>query len=646
MKMHMADQDVSISGDFEKSEFAVGDLAFIVDMFADKVYVHKERAVIRELCCNAHDSHVMAGTKHIPFDVHLPTRLEPFFSVRDYGTGLSDREIRTVFAGVGISTKRDSNDVIGCFGIGSLSPYSLSDSFTVKSYHNGIVRTYTCYRDDQRRPVVAMLIEEETEEKNGLEVSVSIDGRIYDFEEEAKNVFRFWEGTLPNINNQQIVTQREEDDKKYILKGQDFGLTSTYGDMYAIMGNISYKIPTELCRIDCNGYIKFSLGELEFDTARENLSMTDKVKKAITAKFDEIKAKAATLAISQIEAESTVFKRAVLASRFNKGTLGNILKLNMKNYTLPDTSTDIECYESYYGRSARKIETKSIPLTSDRGNSKVEYYAHKPRMTQRIKDYSKNNSILVVVLTEQQIAECQIDRDLILDLDNLPKLQRANSSSSRSKSISTFKLNSYRASYSSYFTARCWDAVTMDVNGLDPSKEMVYVEINRYVPVHTGKPFISETLKLLDQMKIPSPTIYGLTGKYIHGKQFKSLNWISLQDYAKRELEKAVANKKIWKFDSNLANKVQAICDIVDSDSMTEWKEFQGQGFTFSDSVSESLIEHSQKMGFSLDEDDSVQEWMNKFFEKYSMLTVLDLWRIESNVGIVANYLGGKPKTA
>jgi len=129
MKIESAPQDVVVHGDFPTSDFNVGDISFIVDMFADKVYSHKERAVIRELACNAHDSHVIAGTTDIPFDVHLPTQLEAYFSLRDYGTGLSDQEVRNVFAGIGISTKRDSNEVIGCFGIGGLSPYSLCDSF-------------------------------------------------------------------------------------------------------------------------------------------------------------------------------------------------------------------------------------------------------------------------------------------------------------------------------------------------------------------------------------------------------------------------------------------------------------------------------------------------------------------------------------
>lgn len=631
------EQDLSVNGDFETTDFQMGDTAIILDLFADKIYTHKERAVIREYCCNAHDSHVMAGTEHIPFDVHLPTRLEPFFSVRDYGIGLSDREVRTIFAGIAVSSKRDNNKTIGCFGLGSKSAFSMSDSFTVKSYHNGTVRTYTCYRDDQRRPVVAMLIEDETDEKNGLEVSVSVDGRVYAFEEEAKNVFRFWEGTLPNINNKQIACQQEENDKKYILKGQDFGLTSTYGDMHAIMGNISYKIPRELVKIDCEGYVKFSLGELEFDTARENLSMTDKVRKAITDKFAEVKEKAVKLAIAQIASETTTFKRAVLASRFNKGTLGNILKPDMKNYTLPDTSTDIDCWEAYYGRAARRIQTRAIPLVSDRGNNKVEYYAHKPRMTQRIKDYAKNNNTLVVVLTEQQIAECQIDRDLIRDLDNLPKLQRA-SSLSKGTSQNTFILVNKQTSY---FNEHSWKPVSIDDNSVN---EMIYVDLDRWTP-NQRKLFICDIINMLDKMDIVVPKIHGLRSSYTKSKGFKSVNWINFYDYAKREMDKIVGNKKVYKYNSQEACKIRSIGSSIESDQMTEWKSLQ-KSQELSDSDSKQLIEYTEKLGVILNVDNSIQEWMDSFFKDYPMLTLLDEWKISSNSEIVADYLGGKLKTA
>ena len=257
MKLEQAPQDVTLSDDFEQRDVAIGDIAFILDMFADKVYTYKERAVIRELACNAHDSHVMAGTTDVPFDVHLPTQLEPWFSLRDYGTGLPDDDIANIYGAIGVSTKRDSNEVIGCFGIGSLSPYSMCDSFTVKSYLDGIVRTYQCMRDEKRQPKVIPLGSAPTDEPNGLEVKLTVNGKVSEFEEEAGHVFMFWEGTLPKINNQHVIRKCQDRRDKYVFKGDDFGLTPSWGSMYALMGNIAYKIPSQLDEFQVDGYCAF-----------------------------------------------------------------------------------------------------------------------------------------------------------------------------------------------------------------------------------------------------------------------------------------------------------------------------------------------------------------------------------------------------
>ena len=94
-------------------------------------------------------------------------------------------------------------------------------------------------------------------------------------------------------------------------------MTASWGSMYALMGNIAYKI---LMSWDFNtkGYLKFDLGELSFDTARENLAMDDKTKQAIKDKFQEVKDKLATEAGQQIAALDSPFKQAVLANRLRR----------------------------------------------------------------------------------------------------------------------------------------------------------------------------------------------------------------------------------------------------------------------------------------------------------------------------------------
>ena len=85
------------------------------------IYQDKIAAVIRELSTNAIDSMADAETldSHRLY-VHLPTVLEPHFSIRDYGTGLDDEGIKLVYT-YGASNRRTSNNFNGAFGIGSKS---------------------------------------------------------------------------------------------------------------------------------------------------------------------------------------------------------------------------------------------------------------------------------------------------------------------------------------------------------------------------------------------------------------------------------------------------------------------------------------------------------------------------------------------
>lgn len=632
MKIETAPQNVTVCGNFESSEFAIGDLAFIVDMFADKVYTYKERAVIRELSCNAHDSHIMAGTTEIPFDVHLPTSLEPFFSMRDYGTGLDDNEVRSIFAGIGISTKRDSNEVIGCFGIGSLSPYSLCDSFTVKSYKNGVCRNYLCHRDEERKPVVTLLSMSDTDEPNGLEVSLSVEGRVYEFEKEAVHVFRFWDGTLPNINNKSVVSQCENQRKKYIFEGEDFGLSGGWGDMYAIMGNIAYKIPNELDEFNCDGFIKFDLGELEFDTARENLSMTDKVRQALKSKFDSIKATLADKLIKDIENQPTPFLQAKRAIELTNGSLGRLSKFKINDYLLPNTTECFTHYKANYRGTTEHYTTKTLPI----GNE-VEYYLAKPKMVGRIKQYTKDTRVNVVVLTDKQVQECMLDRDVLRDLEDLPKVVY-NRSGYQGSTVKTFEFkysNSWRSSSSEH-----WKETEINLE----SDEIVYVEINRW-NIQSGTYRIcgsartlNSSLETMKECGIAVPKVVGLKSAFLKSKAFKDANFINFEDYVRREFSKIVP-RSYYPYNTSQMNKICKIAEHIEHKDVIDI-------VNFVDSVdtNDTIMSVCQNIGIKHDaeEDSFIQDCLDAFFNKYEMLTLVDSYEIKSNKDKIERYLNEK----
>ena len=82
-------------------------------------YSRPHESCIRELCVNAYEAHFLAGKPDEPFLVHMPTKLEPWFAIQDFGIGMSENEIHELYSVIGKSSKRGSNDLTGAFGVGS-----------------------------------------------------------------------------------------------------------------------------------------------------------------------------------------------------------------------------------------------------------------------------------------------------------------------------------------------------------------------------------------------------------------------------------------------------------------------------------------------------------------------------------------------
>ena len=143
--------------------------------------------------------------------------LEPWFSVRDFGTGLDNNQVVNIYTTYFESTKADSNDFIGALGLGSKSPFSYTENFTVTAIKDGTKRIYSAFINEVGVPSIAEMSEELTDEGNGVEVKFSVTDR-YDynsFVHEAQRVF-MWFKHRPNVIGNtnyhlQELTYREKD---------------------------------------------------------------------------------------------------------------------------------------------------------------------------------------------------------------------------------------------------------------------------------------------------------------------------------------------------------------------------------------------------------------------------------------------------
>lgn len=187
-------------GDQERADFkfAVNGKAFKIIL--DDMYSNKIRGLARELASNAIDAQIEARVTR-PFDIFLPTDMYPEFRIRDFGTGLCHEDVMTMYVTLFDSTKDDSNDVTGAFGLGSKIPFAYGDAFIVTSYYHGEQRTYSCNIGEGGVPGITYIKEltQVTDEPNGLEVTVSVrPGDYQEFADELAHLSLAFE-PKPNV---------------------------------------------------------------------------------------------------------------------------------------------------------------------------------------------------------------------------------------------------------------------------------------------------------------------------------------------------------------------------------------------------------------------------------------------------------------
>lgn len=297
------------------SEFKIRATAKSFAILSSGLYSDKIAAIVRELSCNAKDSHVAAGTPTVPFNLHLPTRLEPWFSIRDFGTGLTKEQVIKVYTTYFESTKTDSNEFIGALGLGSKTPFSYTTNFTVVSYKDGIQGIYTAFINDLGIPSIAVMSESETSESNGLEVKFAVENTsdFYRFEQAASNVFKYFE-VLPNFTGSKVIVPSVKYDKQDIIPGVSTLQSSSTS--IAVMGNIAYPIDSaafgeEHRRLLRSGLeMKFNIGELDIQASREGLSYIPQTVNAIKIKLNLLSSQLNTIFAKMCNDIPNVWERA------------------------------------------------------------------------------------------------------------------------------------------------------------------------------------------------------------------------------------------------------------------------------------------------------------------------------------------------
>lgn len=332
----------AISNIDDRHAFTIKANAKAFKLLSSNLYSNKPLAILREVGCNALDSHKEAGKSDVPFKLVLPSDMHPWLEIIDYGTGLNDDMVKHVFTTYFESTKTTSNDYIGAMGLGSKSPFSYTDAFEVYARQNGVQNTYTCFLNKSGAPELFLLETNHDEPEKGIKfedgVTIKVPIKVNDyqlFRTAALQAYRFFPvKPLVGVTGKNF----EWDEPTYGFEGSNFKVLKGSKQCFALMGPVAY--PLDLNQFTTDGFMKrhmdaglggfvidFGIGKLDVNAGREGLSYDEDTIANLIEGVKHIRQEMAAKLEADIENCPTIYD----AMRFNaKHDAQNLFKLQYK----------------------------------------------------------------------------------------------------------------------------------------------------------------------------------------------------------------------------------------------------------------------------------------------------------------------------
>lgn len=312
MKLDDIRPSVESSGGMKEEFFSIEDQGMIFEILRNKMYSDPIRAICREISCNARDAHREVGTPERPIQITLPSALEPFYKVKDWGPGISPDRMSNIFIRYTASTKRSDNLQTGGFGLGAKTPFSYSDTFTILTVHNGIEYNYACFIDETKVGKLALLSSSPTDKENSTELMIPVS-RYHDynlFKEATHTSTKHWD-VKPIIKGGTIDYDTANEP---VISGSGWAIYNEgwNRDTKIIIDGIEYPVDmTELRKFadrkvidNCSAQIRlyFGVGELTLAANREQVYLDDRTKSAISNRINEMKNEIKSEVESKLEA--------------------------------------------------------------------------------------------------------------------------------------------------------------------------------------------------------------------------------------------------------------------------------------------------------------------------------------------------------
>ena len=362
--------DAEYIGDIQENRVGIdkSNLDFITTLLTSNLYSKPLESFLRETVANAYDSHMEAGTdEHILLLIQDNGYKTYTISIRDYGVGVSPERFEKIYRNIGSSTKRDSNDYIGMFGIGRFSCLSCADIANITSYYNGKKYSYLMYKNGGGINIDKMS-ETEGDFRNGLEVSIK--KFIYSDSD--------WRGAIHHLclfDKLHITYQGEN----YFLKGlanqfnarkiTNFNAFSRCSLLskdknYFKVGNVLYDMKDSMDLATTDGLIiSLPIGSVDITPNREALQYTDYTNRTINQKIAETKKELQDMVNAHIKGDISMSK---FFEQFCDGSTYTI-QTNEESFNIDKEDVEIDS-------SSITIGGEPVPDGYDKFLNNVKYF--------------------------------------------------------------------------------------------------------------------------------------------------------------------------------------------------------------------------------------------------------------------------------
>ena len=371
---------VETYGDVERNKVSIDprNAEHIISILSSNLYSNPEESFLRETISNAIDSHREAGTKEPVILSIKPNGSKYNIIVRDYGTGISPERFDQIYRYIGSSTKRESNEYIGHFGIGRFSALAVADVVNITSYYNGTANAYIMAKNG-RGIDIDLVASLPTEEKNGVEIKIEVSD-LWEYKSALKSLVY-----IDELYIDSNILEAEDFNNRAIKKFNNFCCTNYYDkDIQIILGNILYKI--DYYKVEsiiksiasCNYWdlketfnniqVPFNIGDLDVVPNRESLMYSEKTLNALKDKYLKVVEELKTMYDNYLSNCSIIEKvvRAKWESMLPIEVEKHSINLNMGWYKGSLDSKDLQVVERFLTSSLSRFPFTYV-LTGEKG---------------------------------------------------------------------------------------------------------------------------------------------------------------------------------------------------------------------------------------------------------------------------------------